>query len=265
MEFINETDHLDQHFLIDEEVINRFIKEANLKKKDVIVEVGPGKGNISSIIADKVSKLYLIELDRRLEKYLRPLSYEKGNIELIFDNVLDTFIPSCDKIITSLPYSIVEPFIYKIIKCDFKEILMITGSKFANNVIENNITRLSLLTNCFFKTNKIMDILPESFDPKPRVLSSMIRLIPIKEKDLNDTSIIFRNLFFYADKKVKNGLVESLIRLNYLKGINMTQREAKSIVSSFNLNEKILSETMSEVSNEELNVLYDKVNSWINK
>ena len=110
-----------------------------------------------------------------------------------------------------------------------------------------------------------MDILPESFDPKPRVLSSMIKLIPIKEKDLNDTSIIFRNLFFYADKKVKNGLVESLIRLNYLKGINMTQREAKSIVSSFNLNEKILSETMSEVSNEELNVLYDKVNSWINK
>jgi hypothetical protein len=93
----------------------------------------------------------------------------------------------------------------------------------------------------------------------------MNRLIPIKEKDLNDTLVIFRNLFFYADKKIKNGLVESLIRLNYLKGVNLTQREAKNIVTTFKLNEKILSETMSELSNEELNVLYKEVNSWINK
>ena len=263
MQFINETDKLDQHFLIDQEVISRFIKEANLKKTDTIVEVGPGKGNISSLIADKVKKLYLIELDRRLEKYLVLLSYEKGNIELIFDSVLDTYIPPCDKIVTSLPYSIVEPFIYKIIKCDFKEILMITGSRFANNVLENKTTKLSLLTNCFFKIEKIMDILPESFDPKPRVLSSMIRLTPIKENDLTDEMIIFRNLYFYDDKKIKNALVESFIRLNYLKNITLTQREAKKIVSELSINEELLAKTFNAISNEELIAIYESINSYM--
>ena len=259
MKFINETNKLDQHFLIDEDVIKRFINEANLNKNDVVVEIGPGKGNISSIIADKVKKLYLIELDKRLEKYLIPLSYEKGNIKLAFDSALDTFIPSCDKIITSLPYSIIEPFIYKIIKCDFKEIIMITGSKFANNVLENKVTKLSFLTNCFFKAEKIIDILPESFNPKPRVLSSMIRLIPIKENDLSDTMIIFRNLYFYNDKKIKNALVESLIRLNYLKDLSLTKKEAKEIVNKLNLDDDILEKTFDNVSNIELNILFDKV------
>jgi len=264
MEFINETDKLDQHFLVDQKVIDRFVDEANLSKNDIVVEVGPGKGNISALIADKVKKLYLIELDERLKKYLIPLSYEKGNIEIIFDNVLDTFIPVCDKIITSLPYSIVEPFIYKIIKCDFKEILMITGSRFANNVSENKTTKLSLLTNCFFKAEKLMDILPESFNPKPRVLSSIIRLTPIKENDLDDVMIIFRNLYFYADKKIKNGLVESFIRLNYLKGTKLTQKESKSIVNELNLNENLLNKTFNEVSNDELKILYDSIWGYIN-
>ncbi len=263
MEFANDTDKLDQHFLIDQDVISRFIKEAKLKKSDIVVEVGSGKGTISNLIADKVKKLYIIELDRRLEKYLVPLSYEKGNIELIFDSVLDTYIPPCDKIVTSLPYSIVEPFIYKIIKCDFKEILMITGSRFANNVFENKITKLSLLTNCFFKAEKIMDILPESFNPKPRVLSSMIRLTPIKENDLSDNMIIFRNLYFYDDKKIKNSLVESFIRLNYLKNIKMTQKEAKKIVSELSINEELLGKTFNAISNEELNVIYESINTYM--
>ena len=263
MEFINETDKLDQHFLVDQTIIDRFIEEANLKKSDVVVEVGPGKGNISKFIADKVKKLYLIELDRRLEKYLVPLSYEKGNIELIFDSVLDTFIPECDKIITSLPYSIVEPFIYKVIKCDFKEMLMITGSRFANNVMENKITKLSLLTNSFFKVEKIMDIIPESFNPKPRVLSSMIKLTKIKETDLSDAMIILRNLYFYDDKKIKNALIESFIRLNYLKNIKLTQKEAKKIVNELNINEDLLNKTFNSISNEELNIIYESIMKYL--
>lgn len=263
MEFINETDKLDQHFLVDQTIIDRFIEEANLKKSDVVVEVGPGKGNISKFIADKVKKLYLIELDRRLEKYLVPLSYEKGNIELIFDSVLDTFIPECDKIITSLPYSIVEPFIYKVIKCDFKEMLMITGSRFANNVMENKITKLSLLTNSFFKVEKIMDIIPESFNPKPRVLSSMIKLTKIKETDLSDAMIILRNLYFYDDKKIKNALIESFIRLNYLKNIKLTQKEAKKIVNELNIDEVLLNKTFNSISNEELNIIYESIMKYL--
>ena len=258
MEFVNETDKLDQHFLIDEKVIQKFIESAELKESDIVVEVGPGKGNISSLIVSKVKKLYLIEKDERLKHFLNKL-LRYDNVEIIYDSVLDTFIPKCDKIITSLPYSIIEPFIYKIIKCDFKEIIMITGNKYADNVISNKITKLSLLTNCFFKATKIMDILPESFNPKPRVLSSMIKLVKISENDLSDILIIFRNLFFYGDKKLKNALMESLIRLNYLKGNNLTKKEAKEIIAKVNLSEEILSKEFNIVSNEELALIYAEI------
>ena len=258
MEFVNEIDRFDQHFLIDKKIIDKFILEANLDNEDVIVEIGPGKGTISNLIAPKVKKLYLIELDKRLNEFLIPLCQKYNNIELIFNNVLDTYIPKCNKIVTSLPYSIVEPFINKIIKCDFEEILMITGSKYCNNVLEGKITKLALLTNCFFKIEKIMDILPESFNPKPRVLSSMLKLIPINEADLSDTLILFRNLYFYREKKVKNALIESLIRLNHFKNIIFTQREARNLIIKLEIPEEIMGKKFEDISNEELKILYKK-------
>lgn len=257
--FYNETDKLDQHFLIDEDVINRFIKEADLKKTDVVVEVGPGKGNISKLIQGKVKKLYLIEKDYRLKPFL-----DKIDAEVIYDSVLDTFIPKCDKIVTSLPYSIIEPFISKIIRCDCSFILMITGSNYASSVTRKKITKLSLLTNAFFKAEKIMDILPDSFDPKPRVLSTMIKLTKIKETDLSDKMIIFRNLFFYQDKKLKNALVESIIRLKYLKGEKLTQKEARDIVKSLDLDSKLLDKKFETISNKELVYLDEKITNHFN-
>ena len=265
MEFVNETDKFDQHFLVDKEIINKFIFEANLSKDDIIVEVGPGKGTISELIAPKVKKLYLIEIDRRLEKFLNKIKSKHKNIEIIYENVLDTYIPKCNKIVTSLPYSIIEPFINKIIKCDFNEILMITGNNYAKNVIEKKINKLSLLTNCFFKTQKIIDIVPESFNPKPRVLSSMLKLIPISEKDLNNELILFRNLYFYSDKKLKNALVESFIRLYYLHNKNLTQKEAKQILNIISLDNRVLDKKFSEISNDELKVLYEKCTDYLNK
>ena len=116
MEFKNETDRFDQHFLTDQEIINTFVSEAKLTSNDIVVEIGPGKGNITRLIASKVKKMYVIEIDERLRPFLEPLAQKYKNIEFIFNNVLNTFIPECDKIITSLPYSIVEPFINQLIK-----------------------------------------------------------------------------------------------------------------------------------------------------
>jgi 16S rRNA (adenine1518-N6/adenine1519-N6)-dimethyltransferase len=70
MDFVNDTDYLDQHFLIDKNIENRFIKEAYLSNNDIVVEIGPGKGNISDKIAKKVKHLTCIEIDKRLSYYL---------------------------------------------------------------------------------------------------------------------------------------------------------------------------------------------------
>ena len=206
MEFINDPNYYDQHFLINENVIEKFIEISNLNKDDIIVEVGPGQGILTKKIAPKVKKVYCIELDTRLKTFLDEICNEYKNIEIIYNNVLNTFIPKCTKIITALPYSIVEPFMNKMLKCEFDELIMITGKRFAEKVMKKEINRLSLMVNCFFEFEKIMDITPDNFSPRPRVLSSMIKLKPKKNlTGFND--IIFKRLFLMKNKKIKNGLV----------------------------------------------------------
>ena len=138
---------------------------------------------------------------------------------------------------------------------------MITGSRFAENVLANKKTKLSLLTNCYFEIEKIMDIIPESFNPKPRVMSSMIRLSPkevsnIEEKEL----IIFRFLFYFREKKLKNALTESLIKQAKINDKCLTQKEAKKIIENLNIDLDLLEKEFMLFSNEELEYLFKKIN-----
>ena len=173
-EFVNDTNYLDQHFLIDKSIINAFIDASNLRISENVIEIGPGKGEISDTIARRVKHLTCIEIDRSLEPFINVLKDRHRNVDVIYGSALNVYIPACDKIISALPYSITEPFIEKLLRCEFLEAILIVGKKFADNVIEKNLNKLSLLTNSFFRVERIMDIAPDAFDPKPRVMSSMI-------------------------------------------------------------------------------------------
>ena len=161
--FENDSNYLDQHFLTDERIINKFIDICNLNRDDIVVEIGPGKGIITRFIEPKVKELILIEKDVRLKEYLDNIP----NVKVIYANVLDIDIPKCNKIITALPYSIIEPFIYKLIYTDFDELYMIMGSTYVDSVINKEINNLSLLTNVFFDAKKYFNVVPSYFYPKP--------------------------------------------------------------------------------------------------
>src|SRR5574344_1720066 len=142
--FEEDTDYLDQHFLVNKGTINDFIDAANLKITDDVVEIGPGKCELSSIIAKKVNHLTCVEIDRNLEHFLNVLMDKNNNVDVIYGNALNVFIPPCDKIISSLPYSITEPFIEKLLRCEFKESILIVGKRFADSVTEKELNKLSL-------------------------------------------------------------------------------------------------------------------------
>ena len=253
--FKNDTDLLDQHFLIDEKVINDFINYAMIDKDDYVVEIGPGKGNITKILLDKADKVTVIEKDERLIPYLLELKKKDDNLEIIHGNVLDTFIPDCDKIITSLPYSIIEPFINKIIKCKFKTLTMIMGSNYIEEVMNKSNNKLSLLTNSFFNVEKLEDIEPSSFEPSPRTLSGIIKLSPIKLDKIKDKKrFIIRQLFFYRNMKIKNALKEAIISYE-----DCSQKEAKEQIEKLNIDNSILEEKMETISNNDLDKLVNYI------
>ena len=261
-EFKNDTNYLDQHFLIDKSIFNTFIDEANLSVYERVVEIGPGKCEISDIIAKRSKHLTCIEKDLNLEPFLNVLQEKHDNVEVIFDNVLHAYIPECDKIISALPYSITEPFIEKLLRCNFKEALLIVGKRFADSVVDEKLNKLALLTNSFFKVEKIMDIAPDAFDPKPRVMSSMIRLIPLKRDELNYSfkKFIFRELFFNRDRKLKNNLMEAMIEFVKLHDKKLTKKESKAIIEGYNIPSETLYKRIENLSNEEFALIYNALN-----
>lgn len=261
-EFKNDTNYLDQHFLIDKSIINTFIDEANLSVNETVVEIGPGKCVLSDIIAKRSKHLTCIELDKNLEPYLNVLMDKHDNVDVIYGNALEVYIPECDKILSALPYSITEPFIEKIIRCNFNECLLIVGKRFADAVVEEKITKLSLLTNSFFKAEKVIDVAPDAFSPMPRVMSSIIRLKPIKREELNYSykKFIFRELFFHRDKKLKNNLMEAMIEFVKLHDKQLTKKESKAMIEAFKIPEETLNKRIENLSNEEFEIIYNALN-----
>ena len=258
-DFENDTNYLDQHFLIDKSIINTLIDSSNLKVTEDVVEIGPGKGDITDTIARRVNHLTCIEIDRDLEPFINVLKDKHDNIDVIYGNALNVFIPECNKIISALPYSITEPFIEKLIRCNFDEAILIVGKKFADNVIVRNHNKLALLTNSFFRVEKIMDIGPDAFNPQPRVMSSMIKLIPIKREELNYSfkKFVFREMFFNRDRKLKNNLMEALIEFVKLHDKKLTKKESKKIIDGYNLPKDMLNKKMENLSNSEYETLYN--------
>ncbi len=259
MEFENDINYLDQHFLVDKSIINKFIDESNFSFDDEVVEIGPGKGVLSEIIAKRCKHLTCIEIDRNLEHFISVLKHKYDNVDVIYGNALNVYIPPCDKIISALPYSITEPFIEKLLRCDFEEAILIVGKKFADNVIEKNHNKLALLTNSFFICEKIIDIAPDAFEPRPRVMSSMIKLTKINREDLKGSfrRFMFREMFFNRDRKLKNNLVESIIEFVKLHDKKLTKKESKKIVDGYLLPKEMLNKRMENLSNEEYDILYD--------
>ena len=202
------------------------------------------------------------------------LKDKHDNVDVIYGNALNVYIPPCDKIISALPYSITEPFIEKLLRCEFKECTLIVGKKYADAVINKSLTKLALLTNSFFNVTKIMDIEPEAFDPAPRVMSSMIKLVPIKKEDLKYSfkRFIFREMFFHRDKKLKNNLMEALIEFSKMHDQKLTKKESKQIIGDgpdknkyeqiieeYEIPKETLNKLMENLSNEEYELVYNKL------
>lgn len=246
--FTNDTDHLDQHFLINKEVINKYISFANFTKSDIVLEIGAGKGTLTTLVAPLVKRLYVVEIDTRLKKYLELIK----NTYIIWGNVLDINLPKVDKIITSLPYSIIEPFMYKMIDTEFNEMYMLMGSHYIESVINKNVTKLSIITNAFFNIEVLLNVEPSSFDIPPRTLSYIVRIT--KKKNLRRIDKIYQKLFFLDNLKIKNAIMEILITLD-----SMTKREAKDKVNSLGIPENILDTKFAILSNEDLKILNKEI------
>ena len=182
---------LGQNFLIDRNVIDKIVNILTIEGNEVL-EVGPGTGNLTKeILKNNPSKMYLVEKDTFLVENLKDIIDER--VKIFNEDILkfDENLLSKNKVIVfgNLPYNIsteiLSTWITKL-KNDFwfSDLILMFQKEVADRIIAQFNTsaygRLSILANWRLKINKICDISPESFSPRPKIQSSLIHFTPKK-------------------------------------------------------------------------------------
>lgn len=232
---------LDQHFVIDREVLLRMINLAKIHKDETILEIGAGTGNLTKLLVEKAKKVYAIEKDKNLFSELKKIGDK--NLKLVFGDALKVQFPSFDKLVANIPYSISEALVQRLIYENFKLGVLLLPEGFVK-IISEKKTKLSLISNLFFKTELDIKVFPQSFSPEPKVCS---RIVLLKPKISKRNELIFREFLKQRDKKAKNALREAIIRVKSNFGKNITKREAKEFLEKLKINKKVASLSLKEL------------------
>lgn len=231
-------DKLNQHFMVDKELIKRIVSYANIKEDETVLEIGAGVGKLTKEI--KTKNLVVVEKDAR---FIKSLKLKFKNLKIINEDILKLKLNNYDKIIGNLPYNITEPLFWKLLRSNFKLCVFTVPESFANNLI-NNETKLGFVSSYFYKVEIKEKIKKESFDPKPRTNSCVMTIKPIK----NDSFI--KDILLQYDKKLKKALRESFVLSN-----SLTKKQADEKILSLGLNNSVLEKRVRNLSYIELSRL----------
>ena len=209
---------LGQNFLIDKKILEKITNLTNIENRTVL-EIGPGTGNLTSyILKKKPKKLIVIEKDNELVKNLE--SKFNNQIEIINEDILKidetNFLK--DKVIVfgNLPYNISTEILSKWI-INLKEsfwfecLILMFQKEVSDRIISNynssNYGRLSIISNWKLNINKICDIKPGAFLPRPKINSSLLFFYPkknfLKINNPNNLEKVTRTFFNQRRKMLR--------------------------------------------------------------
>ena len=255
----------DQIFLLDEDILNKIVSIANLKKADVVLEIGAGEGNLTKKLAERVERVYAIEEDEELARKLRKNLEGMDNVIIIVGNALKIKFPSFNKSVSNLPYSILEPLLKKLTKYDFDYCIFLVPSKFYYRLTakegEALFSKLSIFANLFYKIEYLDKIPKEAFYPKAKREGIIIKLSLKQSTDLREE--VLKELFRQDDKKLKNALREGLIKAFNKFGSALTKRQAREMIERLDINPFLLERKVSEFSTEDFLSVIKKISSFL--
>ena len=209
---------LGQNFLIDREVLEKITNVVQIKDK-TILEVGPGTGNLTSFILKKnPKKMFVIEKDDDLAINLNETF--KDQLTIINDDILQVdenlIFKNKVTVFGNLPYNISTEILSKWITQTkdefwFNNLILMFQKEVADRIIAKFNTsdygRLSILSNWKLNVEKICDIKPESFSPRPKIDSSLLFFSPKKNfykiKDPKNLEKVTRIFFNHRRKMLK--------------------------------------------------------------
>ena len=251
---------LGQNFLVDENVVDKIVEKSNISKEDLVIEIGPGLGTLTSKLLEKAGKVVAIELDKKMLNILNDRFYLYDNFSLINQDVLKVDLRKLikeekekngfknAKIVANLPYYITTPIIMKLLeeKLDLESITVMIQKEVANRLVSipgsKSAGAITYTVYFYSIAKELLEVPNNSFIPEPEVTSEVIKLDirkeePVKVKSKKVMFRIIKCAFMQRRKTLLNALVNTKVFLNKEEGIK--------VLKELNLSEDIRPEKLT--------------------
>ncbi|NFH90188.1 16S rRNA (adenine(1518)-N(6)/adenine(1519)-N(6))-dimethyltransferase RsmA [Clostridium botulinum] len=254
---------LGQNFLLDESVLNDIVDGAEVNENDFIIEIGPGVGTLTAKLLQKAKRVTCIELDNDLIPILQQELGEYDKFELIHNDALKVDFNEIMKneehvkLVANLPYYVTTPIIVKLLKENhkFESLTIMIQKEVAERInAEPNCKEygaLSVLVQYYCNTKIVRKVSPESFMPRPKVDSIVIRLDRLSNPRVK-----------VQDEKLLFDIVRAGFNMrrktlwNATKVVGLSKEDLQKAFDSCNIDPKRRAETLSI---EEFAVLADSI------
>lgn len=252
---LDHNEKLGQHFLADTQVLRRIADQTEPGAH--VIEIGPGLGQLTRLLADRAEGVTAVEIDRHFEPVLEELQAEFPNLMVIYGDALacrlDKHVLDLQaneqsvQIIANLPYHITEPFMQQAVRMSDVGLCLLVGERFAQAAMLQDpsslqYTNLSFLCEAFYDVSRVAMVPREAFVPEPKTESSVLKFAPKGEaKYLKRGEYLAQQLFLTAGRSplVKNVLKEALIEHAELSNYGTRTKEETSRHSRRAVNQEL--------------------------
>ena len=212
-----------QNFINDKNIINKIIECSDIKENSLVIEIGPGSGNLTKELSRVARNVLAYEIDERLEDILDENLLGCNNVKILFQDFLQADLNSDIKeynydhlyLTANIPYYITTPIIEKIIrsKINFDKITLMmqkeVGERFSAKPGNKAYGSITVFLNYYFDIKKEFVVSRNLFTPKPNVDSVVITLTMKNGRVANNEDLFFkivRSAFQYKRKNIRNNL-----------------------------------------------------------
>merc|ERR1711990_718595 len=178
---------LGQHILKNPLVVAALVEKSALRSTDTVLEIGPGTGNMTVKMLDKVKKVVACELDPRMVAELQKRvqgSHHQQKLQIIVGDAIKSELPFFDVRVANVPYQISSPLVFKLLlhRPFFRCAVLMFQREFAQRLVaqpgDKLYCRLSINTQLLARVDHLMKVGRNNFRPPPKVESSVVRLEP---------------------------------------------------------------------------------------
>jgi len=213
---MNKRKLLGQHMLDDTDILHRMLDCIELKRDDVVFEIGTGNGNLTAELCKRAKRVISCEIDRELGRKAEDTLDKYNNLLLVNGDGFKTDY-DFDVFVSNLPYSKSRSTVEWLAERDFKKAFVMVQKEFAAKLLASNggnYRAVSVLAQYCFDIEPLMQVGKNSFSPKPKVDSVLLKMTK-RRKVGKDVIRALKLLFSFRGKKVRTaarklGICESL-------------------------------------------------------